>query len=440
MADEVIWNPRNGNTGDDRYGWPDQQRRVDVGDSSGYSTTPTIIEVNAGTDLNQLVAELRRRYKLVTLDSPPSYLTSVRFAATNFSNLKKCVDLVRTHELSSSYSWLSTLPAANAPLTEAYFFELRKALSRKQHSIESWACFYEGTDRLRYNTDDNDLTEWIGSMAFDYALLPSSRRHLFGVTENYFIVGNTYSSSKYRISKSDFTWSKMSFGSTYINRNIHTIGSRLFCIVGASEYFSDDEGSNWTQCSFPATDGGLNLAGVISLPYELGGDLICVVKYGTARFVCSASTDNGATWATRGVIHTSGFYTASDFVAISTGIWAVPSSLKSTDGGATWSGFTFEFANYTDILYGVNTVGIGSAIVVGNRVSTDDAATWSTISGMRGSIFKYGGELYGLFINGSYYEIKKTTDGTNWTSVAITNLPTSQPLDYGMLRIGAQMH
>ena len=59
----VVWNPRIGETGDDRYKWPPDLPLHAGTPSTGFEDplNPTIEEVNAAEGLNQIVAEIRRR-------------------------------------------------------------------------------------------------------------------------------------------------------------------------------------------------------------------------------------------------------------------------------------------------------------------------------------------------------------------------------------------
>ena len=425
MAEEVIWSPRMGETGDDQYHWPEAQRRTDVGATDGYSSTPTLSQVNAGADWNQIIAEVKRRYAELDLTSPPAYLSSARFLASNFSGLRTPIDSIRSYELSSAYSWAATIPAANAPLTEAFFFELRKALSREPGSPQSWAAMwmYAGGARLRYNLDDNDLTKWRGGGVYRSSLGHGGSVH--GVSQNSIFVSYSLDENSIRLSKADFSETSLGF-KAYTGgggEGMQTIGGNLYLLGGGLLWRSTDDGDSWTSYSFPSTFGGLALVGPRTLPYLLGSDLIIGVMYGT-QVVCFGSSDNGASWSSRGTTGSPNVY---GFIPrASGGIWAYPFdyySYYSTDGGATWSSTTGKsnpYSPFSSYFY----ASINSVVFTGNYRSTDDGATWSS-SGC-GPLGFYDNELYARFVNGSYYEIKKTSDGLNWTSIGVTNLPTSQ--------------
>jgi hypothetical protein len=60
----IIWNPRAGATGDDRYRWPEELPVYGGTAKSAFvdPALPTLAEVQAANGWNQLVAEIRRRY------------------------------------------------------------------------------------------------------------------------------------------------------------------------------------------------------------------------------------------------------------------------------------------------------------------------------------------------------------------------------------------
>ena len=96
MSTEIIWNPRRGDTEDDRYYWPEDVKLFS-GPTDIYSDPPTIEEVNSGSGINQFIAELWRRHKLFT----PGYSIEPIFL---------------DEDLSKSWNWM--FPTQNADRTE----------------------------------------------------------------------------------------------------------------------------------------------------------------------------------------------------------------------------------------------------------------------------------------------------------------------------------
>lgn len=132
MADLITWSPRVGATGDDRYNVPDDTP-VRAG-SSSFSSPPTIAEVNAATDINQVAAEINRRrftdQQLLWSIPAISYVAAGdRISPTYLATtLRNAIDRIRLNDDQSAYSWTAGL-AANSPIRKAHIFDLRKALA-----------------------------------------------------------------------------------------------------------------------------------------------------------------------------------------------------------------------------------------------------------------------------------------------------------------------
>lgn len=130
--DMIVWNPRISGVGNDRYIIPDL-RRVQYGGTS-YSDIPTIAELNAGSDINQVIALIRRRAKIWnaqygTTLSFPSYMTTAqrRIKNDDLNFLRTTINAVRVAEGASSYSF--TPIVSGKKILEDQITELRKALA-----------------------------------------------------------------------------------------------------------------------------------------------------------------------------------------------------------------------------------------------------------------------------------------------------------------------
>lgn len=122
-TDIVTWSPRVGATGDDRYSVP-ASTGILAGATDGYSGTPTITEVNAGSAFNQIGAEIKRR------GGSASYVAAGDFVlATTFNTWKTQIDTIRSNEKRSAFSWSELPVSAGDVIKTDAIKELRKALA-----------------------------------------------------------------------------------------------------------------------------------------------------------------------------------------------------------------------------------------------------------------------------------------------------------------------
>jgi hypothetical protein len=135
-TDIITWNPRRGSSGNDRYTFPDDTA-IKVG-SSSYSSPPTIDEVNAGSGINQIIAEYNRRIprsddivdpslpNLITRSyiSPGTKITGTLLEAIRLN----LVDL-RVKNLLSSFSFTVSTHTKIIGKTMDRIPDLRKALA-----------------------------------------------------------------------------------------------------------------------------------------------------------------------------------------------------------------------------------------------------------------------------------------------------------------------
>lgn len=156
MADLITWSPRVGSSGDDAY--DPGPFRVDAGSTAGYSSTPTVDEVNAGSGINQIVAEIKRRRA-----SPNSAFVSegtrivrseIVYEPPTPNKAKMLVDAdwVRTNEGWSAFSWSSYSPSW---WSRQFILELRKALATDRYriaAIDTNALVYSTSASKQYTS------------------------------------------------------------------------------------------------------------------------------------------------------------------------------------------------------------------------------------------------------------------------------------------------
>lgn len=181
MGDSIIWYPRAGSSGDDRYKF---QSTVDVsnplsllaGDSDDYSNPPTQVQVNDGSSVNQIIAEIRKRYHQYynSTTTNPAYKTQTTkiLAAHLTSNiwhgLRSCINQLREFEDifndgSISYTWTDTLDTGSI-IKHIHWWELRKAIALSTQGYPLKIISNNGYRRRRtFRTD--------GSLASDSELI-----------------------------------------------------------------------------------------------------------------------------------------------------------------------------------------------------------------------------------------------------------------------------
>ena len=130
--DLVTWSPRIGATGDDKYNVP-AATVLAAGSTAGYSATPTIAEINAGSGLNQIVAAVKRRIRTYnslfgTSITEPSYVSSAAnvISSGDFGSIQSAINDVRENEGFAAYTYSSTYSGL---LVSNHIAQLRKALT-----------------------------------------------------------------------------------------------------------------------------------------------------------------------------------------------------------------------------------------------------------------------------------------------------------------------
>lgn len=121
-TDVITWEPRVGDTGDDRYTWP-EDHGLEAGPSDIYSNPPTIGQVLKGRGYNQLIAEIRRRQYQTNWNwyntTPPTYATPENAVIGNTTSstspiirwlsIKNAINDVMSFERQSAITW-PTIP------------------------------------------------------------------------------------------------------------------------------------------------------------------------------------------------------------------------------------------------------------------------------------------------------------------------------------------
>ena len=118
------WHPRLGNTGDDAYRWG-MDNLINAG-TSAYSSPPTLAQVNAGSGLNQIIAETKRQGGGASL----SYTDPDTLMATGFFNdMKTAIDTLRSSLGRPAFPWAAWPISTEMLIRDQHLFELRKALA-----------------------------------------------------------------------------------------------------------------------------------------------------------------------------------------------------------------------------------------------------------------------------------------------------------------------
>jgi hypothetical protein len=153
--DLVTWVPAIGGGGDNNYNVPGatkldgtidtgNQCTIQAGDSSGFSATPTIPQLNASSGFNQIAGAYNRR--ALTFNSAfGTSLASVAYVvagafplASDFINLLSKINILRNNNSAAGFQnegWVGTLawpistPTAGQPIKGHHLAFLRKALA-----------------------------------------------------------------------------------------------------------------------------------------------------------------------------------------------------------------------------------------------------------------------------------------------------------------------
>jgi hypothetical protein len=129
--DLVTWAPAIGGGGADKYD-PPASSTINYGDTSGFSATPTIAQLNATSGINQVIGLYNRRAlncNALTGSAlaTQAYLGGNRVRASDLTTLRTRINTMRAAEGFAAYSFVAPL-AANGTITGAVIAELRASL------------------------------------------------------------------------------------------------------------------------------------------------------------------------------------------------------------------------------------------------------------------------------------------------------------------------
>lgn len=146
--DLVTWAPAIGGSGDDLYNIPGAkkldattdtgaQTPILAGDSSGFSATPTIAQLNASSHFNQVVGLYNRRKGIYntafgTSLATASYVSAgAKVLASDYTGLLSKINTLRSQEgfTGGALAWPNTTPTAGARVSGDHLAYLRKALA-----------------------------------------------------------------------------------------------------------------------------------------------------------------------------------------------------------------------------------------------------------------------------------------------------------------------
>lgn len=141
-----------------------------AGDASGFGTPPTDSQLNASSDLNQMIGDVNRLSSQLSLGSAFSYVSSgTTLDGTTMGNIQTRINSARTTVGLSSYSFTNTLASGKA-FKKLDFFELRDALDltitlNATFSAWYWAeTFFNVATMLQdYTSGTGDFTVGEGS-------------------------------------------------------------------------------------------------------------------------------------------------------------------------------------------------------------------------------------------------------------------------------------
>jgi hypothetical protein len=142
--DLVTWAPAIGGSGDDLYNVPGavtlggsqdtgNPTLIEAGDASGFSSPPTIAEINASSGLNQVIGLLNRRIALynaaygTSYMSALSYLTQTKISATALAAINTKIGVLRAAEGFSVYTFPTDIASAKI-IKGVHLANMRKAL------------------------------------------------------------------------------------------------------------------------------------------------------------------------------------------------------------------------------------------------------------------------------------------------------------------------
>jgi len=118
------WTPRQGVAGEALIHWG-VQNLINAG-TSVYSNPPTQVQVDAGSGINQIVAELKRQGG----GGSVAYTnTTTRMGVTYLNSIKTAIDALRTAQGWPAYVWTVWPISAGVLLSDQHLYELRKGVT-----------------------------------------------------------------------------------------------------------------------------------------------------------------------------------------------------------------------------------------------------------------------------------------------------------------------
>lgn len=322
MADAVIWSPRIGSSGDDRYRQPSDGLIV-AGTAEAVSP-PTLAQVNDATDANQIAMECVRRYYSI-LSGISDFTPIIPGARCRYPPVSNsAIDRIRHYENRTVYSWLRA-PASGMRILGDDIFDARKALAYQPfiprfivHAGDLPPPNQNKTYCLASDAmNGNAPTTWRG--------LPMSgvnhqvRRPVWGVFNNWYYSRAEAFSINEDVEGFKFRAVGGVDGTAYISSHVRRIGGRF---VGFGRTL---EGGAWGGGIIYSVDGGRYWARAYVEPfpgyatYSISTSNLLVDVYGRVYI--------------GGCIYASGGYYGV--------FW------RSSDGGATWSGAMISSAAWS---------------------------------------------------------------------------------------------
>lgn len=378
MSEDVLWTPRAGNTGDDRYKHDDSNPRAG---STAFAVTdlPTLTEVNATAGMNQAIAEVRRRYfnnitTKLTVATVPYVSVDARLAPADITTARVYInDPIRRYE-NRGYFTFTTTPASGARIDGTDILEFRKSLAMDTLNARWFLC--RGTNSLLNNTKYGLCSDgaqadvpvaWRGTPLVNTAATPRPILGVFngmpfGPTARF----NDLSCRGYTIYANDGAGNPLArLGSCAVqwgNRVVARGSTKVGSTFGGSVIYSDDWGVTWTRATIPNfSQNGYNWTFRAIMSAN-------ILQTSTGRLIV-AGTTNRADDAT---------YERGD------AIW------YSDDGGTTWTGRLVYAHRDSQFVY----------------------------AGTPCNLFEYGGKVYMFTVFNSwtanYYRHESADNGLNW--------------------------
>lgn len=152
-TDIITYAPRVGSSGDDRYTLPSESR-INYGDNSGFSSPPTISQINASSGINQIIGEINLR--TYVYNSGVGSAETLSYVAANAkitsAKIKAIADeIVSLNDVdkaalnpSSAFTNYDDWAAANSEIRidANDIYEMRKNLARDHFAIRIYESDY----------------------------------------------------------------------------------------------------------------------------------------------------------------------------------------------------------------------------------------------------------------------------------------------------------